>query len=71
MLMEHLVLIALEPRKGSVACKVQNCRKKARVQIIRYLGLEPRDVRYAGSVCYQHLAKFEGEWTDREYQKTV
>lgn len=64
--MKNIVLITLEPMKGSVLCRIPGCGNKATVQLNRYFGVETWDARSSGPVCEQHLAKFQEEWSDCE-----
>jgi hypothetical protein len=60
-----IVLIAMEPLKGSVLCRVPGCGHKASVQINRYFGLDDArswDARSSGPVCKTHLSKLQEHW---------
>jgi hypothetical protein len=63
--MKDIVLIAMEPLKGSVLCRVPGCSHKASVQINHYFGVDSPcswDARLSGPVCKTHLSKLQGQW---------
>ena len=64
-LLMDIVLIAMEPLKGSVLCRVPGCGHKASVQINHYFGLDDSrswDARSSGPVCKTHLSKLQEHW---------
>ena len=67
--MEGLVLIAMEPLKGSALCRVPGCKERASVQINRYFDPDDScswDAHSSGPFCQKHFEKVQKAWSDAE-----